>query len=479
MARTRDGKITKDKTKMAEEASSNDVLENHEYPIPLRVIAGCVKELIPNLTIFDGPRQLLEEDVFINTTQVESPKSGADKDLGGNEEADSVINEVQVSPSKGKSSEPGNIVHENEIEEDVHIVGNSVSQPADDSVKNLGESVVGESSINPPVTGTMNIQEEYANITGGDKENEAEDEVTIEKDDGKLKINDTRKRVNNKRIPKNVAPVSTVGIALNSKDEEAKWKFIYNRKLAPERVLSDVTKRNMVIMNIIKEVGILSVVDNVGPYWPKLVREFICNLPRDVDDSESNNYQKVTLRNFVFNFSPDLINKAYGRTNEGDTGDSLLLSDIVSTLIVGSVTIWPPKSQLASSKLSVKYVVLHKVDVICLVPTTHTTSIGEALTKALYMLGSGFLSLICSLLRAQHPEVLAKTNEENIVPKSFPITHKLLSGTHVTDIPIQDVGTDEVIIVEQTAVVKIFQDEIAHLDGVIQSSLFLKQRSSH
>ncbi|GAA0155178.1 hypothetical protein LIER_12962 [Lithospermum erythrorhizon] len=124
MARTRGGKITKDKTKMAEEASSNAVLENQEYPIPLRIIAAC--------------------------------------DIGGNEEAENVINEVRVSPSKGKSSEPGNRVHENEIEEDVDIVGNSVNQPAGDSVKNLGKSIVGESSVNPPVTGTMNIQEEMS-----------------------------------------------------------------------------------------------------------------------------------------------------------------------------------------------------------------------------------------------------------------------------------------------------------------------------
>ncbi|GAA0170227.1 hypothetical protein LIER_24533 [Lithospermum erythrorhizon] len=204
-------------------------------------------------------------DVFINITQVESSKSGADKDLGGNEEAENVINEVLVSPSKGKSSELGKKVHENEIEEDIDIVGNSTRS-------------------------------------------------------WKVKNDDTRTRVNNKRIPKNVAPLSTVGIALNSKDEESKWKFIYNRRLAPKRVLSDVTKRNM------------------------LVREFICNLPRDVDDPKSNNYHKITLRNFVFNFFPDLINTIYGRTNEGDTGDSFILSDIVSTLTVGSITTWPPRS---------------------------------------------------------------------------------------------------------------------------------------
>ncbi|GAA0148036.1 hypothetical protein LIER_07586 [Lithospermum erythrorhizon] len=109
---------------------------------------------------------------------------------------------------------------------------------------------------------------------------------------GKLNINETRTRVNNKWSPKNVALVSTIGIALNSKAEEAKWRFVYNRRLSLETVMSDVTKRNMVIMNILKEIEILSVFNNVGPYWPKLVREFICNLTRDVDDPESDNYHK-------------------------------------------------------------------------------------------------------------------------------------------------------------------------------------------
>ncbi|GAA0171687.1 hypothetical protein LIER_41202 [Lithospermum erythrorhizon] len=494
----------------------------------------------------DGPLQALEEEMF--TAQQGSPMSGAENDLGGNSK-DS--NKTQVSPTKRKSSVFGKDMHKNFVGEDVDVVGQSVSQPVVDSVKIVKESVVGESSVNPSVTGSMNAQKEGMN--------ESDDEVIIEKirkegqkekkrgfrkmeskerkrkkkDDksdevrmleledeeldseradvieilkkmqefGKLKINNTRTRVNNKRIPNNVAPISTDGIALNSKDEEARWKFIYNRRLAPERVLLDVTKRNKTIMKIINETGMESVVNNVGPHWPKLVREFICNLPRDVDDAESDNYHKVTLRNLVFNFSPDLINQAYGRTNVDDTGDNLLLSDIVSTLTAGSVTTWPPRTQLASSKLSVKYAVLHKVAVTCLIPTTHTTSIGEALAKVLYVLGSGdnlnvgqvifyqivdharsnavlkpigYPSLICSLLKTQHPEVMTGINEDDVAPKSFSISHKLLSGTHVIDVPIPDGGVEKVVTGRQTAAVQILQDEIAYLDGVIQSSLTRK-----
>ncbi|GAA0163473.1 hypothetical protein LIER_43647 [Lithospermum erythrorhizon] len=482
------------------------------------------------------------------TAQPGNQMSGADHNLGGNSED---ANKTQVSPTKGKKSVFCKDMHKNCILEDVDAVGQSVSQPVVDSVKSVKESIVGEASANPSVTDPMNAQK------GG--MNESDDEVIIEKvrkeeqkekkrgfrkmeskekkrkkkDDksdevrmvesedeapdserediikilkkrrelGKLKINDTRTRVNNKRIPKNVAPVSTDGIALNSKDEEARWKFIYNRRLAPERVLSDVTKRNKTIMKIINEAGMESVVNNVGPHWPKLVREFICNLPRDVDDPESDNYHKVTLRNLVFNFSPDLINQAYGRTNVGDTGDKMLLSDIVSTLTAGAVTIWPPRTQLPSSKLSAKYVVLHKVVVTCLVPTTHTTGISEALAKVLYVLGSGdnlnvgqvifdqivdharsnavlkpigYPSLICSLLKTQHPEVMSGINEDAVTPKSFSISHKLLSGTHVIDVPIPDGGAAKVATGRQTAAVQILQDEIAYLDGVIQSSLARK-----
>ncbi|GAA0176258.1 hypothetical protein LIER_29282 [Lithospermum erythrorhizon] len=116
-------------------------------------------------------------------------------------------------------------------------------------------------------------------------------------------------------------------------------------------------------------------------------------------------------------------------------------------MTIGSIITWPSRSQLESSKLSVKYAVLHKVAVICLVPTTHTPALVFLVLSAAYY----------------------GINEEAVVPKSFTISHKLLSRTHVAD-PIPDASTDEVITGGQTATVKILQDEIAHLDGFIQSS---------
>ncbi|GAA0139333.1 hypothetical protein LIER_00899 [Lithospermum erythrorhizon] len=57
-------------------------------------------------------------------------------------------------------------------------------------------------------------------------------------------------------------------------------------------MLSEVTKKNVDIMGIIGNAGVMPTVEIVGPYYPKLVRDFICNMTDDIDDPESPNFQK-------------------------------------------------------------------------------------------------------------------------------------------------------------------------------------------
>ncbi|GAA0138601.1 hypothetical protein LIER_34959 [Lithospermum erythrorhizon] len=61
-------------------------------------------------------------------------------------------------------------------------------------------------------------------------------------------------------------------------------------------------------------------VGKVGPYLPKVVSEFIYNMTDDVEDPESENYQKVTFRKCTVDFSPSTINAYYARANGGETG---------------------------------------------------------------------------------------------------------------------------------------------------------------
>ncbi|GAA0144651.1 hypothetical protein LIER_35979 [Lithospermum erythrorhizon] len=203
----------------------------------------------------------------------------------------------------------------------------------------------------------------------------------------KLKIIENRSKVGNKRIPKNVAAVSTGNVALNFEEEEAKWKFVASRRIAAERMLSEVTKKNTDMMDILADVGVR----------PKLVGEFICNMTYDIDEPESTHFQKVTLRNRTVEFCPSIINAYYGRANAGKTGAKLQLSEITKVLTGDAVDTWPDKGKISSSKLSV------------------------------------------NIIEAQQPDILTVVDEEAPSPVFITISPKLLQGTHVANIPLRSI----------------------------------------
>ncbi|GAA0173989.1 hypothetical protein LIER_27476 [Lithospermum erythrorhizon] len=88
----------------------------------------------------------------------------------------------------------------------------------------------------------------------------------------KLMIDEQRTRVGNKRMPKNVEPVPIDDVAINEDEKKARWKFIFNRRIAAEK-LSEVTKKNVEIMGILETANVMSTVETVGPYWQSCVLE--------------------------------------------------------------------------------------------------------------------------------------------------------------------------------------------------------------
>ncbi|GAA0160499.1 hypothetical protein LIER_17042 [Lithospermum erythrorhizon] len=78
-------------------------------------------------------------------------------------------------------------------------------------------------------------------------------------------------------------------------------------------------------MDILDESGMNALVGDIGPHWPSIVRQ-------DIVNPSSFIFHKVKLRGHMFNFSPALINKHYGRQNAGVTGSTLKLNDIIKTL---------------------------------------------------------------------------------------------------------------------------------------------------
>ncbi|GAA0179159.1 hypothetical protein LIER_42204 [Lithospermum erythrorhizon] len=121
-----------------------------------------------------------------------------------------------------------------------------------------------------PVRGDIFVVDDVA-----ESDEEGTAKALRESSKSKMKINDNRNRINNRRIAKDVEDVPTDGVEFCFEEHE--------------------------------------------------VREFVCNVSEEIVDPASFMFHKAKLRGHVFRFSPALINKHYGIRDEGITGATLKL----------------------------------------------------------------------------------------------------------------------------------------------------------
>ena len=101
-------------------------------------------------------------------------------------------------------------------------------------------------------------------------------------------------------------------------------------------------------------------------YNKDIVLEFYANLKFDISDVTSPNYQKVTVRSHVFDFSPKLISdylncKSVKSQRKRELDVLLDMNQFILELTAQAVSVWPSKNKVQSSILSVKYSALHKI----------------------------------------------------------------------------------------------------------------------
>lgn len=87
-----------------------------------------------------------------------------------------------------------------------------------------------------------------------------------------------------------------------------KWKFFVKQWIADEAIISNQHRSSKTIFNLITAAGLLPTITDVGPFYPKFIREFIVNLPVDLNDHGSPEYQKVHVQSNCFEILPALIN---------------------------------------------------------------------------------------------------------------------------------------------------------------------------
>ncbi|KAL5187072.1 hypothetical protein HKD37_05G012812 [Glycine soja] len=270
-----------------------------------------------------------------------------------------------------------------------------------------------------------------------------------------------RAKTSGKKVPGNVPDAPLDNISFHSIGNVERWKFVYQRRLALERELGRDALDCKEIMDLIKAAGLLKTVTKLGDCYESLVREFIVNIPSDITNRKSDEYQKVFVRGKCVRFSPAVINKYLGRPTDGVVDITVYEHQIAKEITAKQVQHWPKKGKLSAGKLSVKYAILHRIGAANWVPTNHTSTVATGLGKFLYAVGTkskfnfgnyifdqtvkhsesfavklpiAFPTVLCGIMLSQHPNILNYT--DSVMKRESPLSlhYKLFEGTHVPDI---------------------------------------------
>ena len=185
-------------------------------------------------------------------------------------------------------------------------------------------------------------------------------------------------------LPRNIPSVPIDGISFHHEENAQCWRFVVQTRLADEVNISYKHQSCVAIMELINQAGLSRTILNVGPFYPKLIREVIANLSSDFDDPSSPDYQTIHVRGRTLVISPYVINTFLGLTPSENADLPTHSTDtLASVLTGGSLIVWP-LTGIPSAALSVKYAILHKIGIVNWFPSSHASSVSVALASFLF-----------------------------------------------------------------------------------------------
>ncbi|XP_058764804.1 uncharacterized protein LOC131638269 [Vicia villosa] len=238
-----------------------------------------------------------------------------------------------------------------------------------------------------------------------------------------------KKKPTTSKIAASVPEVPIDNVSFHFVASANRWKFVYQKRLALERELA----QNDCDLNLVEE----------------------CN------DKRSKEFRKVYVRGKCVNLSSTVINNLLGRFDEAQPELEVSDNKICQVITANQVRSWPLKGKLSTSKLSMKYEMLHKIGAANWVPTNHKSTVSTVLGRFIYVVGTkakfdygtyifeqtikhagsysvkgpiAFPSLICDIILNQHHGILVETDSISKRESALSLHYKPFQGTHVPDI---------------------------------------------
>ncbi|KAL5148847.1 hypothetical protein HKD37_13G035816 [Glycine soja] len=413
----------------------------------------------PNVSVPDA-----DKDVPTSSTpNAEALPSPSEEE--STEEEDQATKETTA--PRAPEPAPGDLIDLEEVESDEEPIANKLapgiaerlqSRKGKTPIKRSGRIKTMAQKKSTPITPTTSRRSKVAIPSKKRKEISSSDSD----DDVKLDVSTSKRaKKSGRKVPGNVPDAPLDNISFHSIGNVEKWKYVYQRRLAVERELGRDALDCKETMDLIKAAGLMKTVTKLGDCYESLVREFIVNIPSDITNRKSDEYQKVFVRGKCVRFSPAVINKYLDRPTDGVVDIAVSEHQIAKEITAKQVQHWPKKGKLSAGKLSVKYAILHRIGAANWVPTNHTSTVATSLGKFLYAVGTkskfnfgnyifdqtvkhsesfavklpiAFPTVLCGIMLSQHPNILNYT--DSVMKRESPLSlhYKLFEGTHVPDI---------------------------------------------
>lgn len=145
------------------------------------------------------------------------------------------------------------------------------------------------------------------------------------------------------------------------------------------------------VIALLKERNLLSTVTTAMTFCKCPILEFYCNITEEVGQVESIKYERIFVRNRIYNLTPSIINSYYHTTTVAVTEVEDVDIDMATACITGGVvTKYPSMPQrLAAASLTSLYYVLHKTTIWNWTPSTNSTNVTRPQVQVLFAIGTG------------------------------------------------------------------------------------------